>query len=243
MTPDRVDELIALAALGELSADEEAELDGAVRADPSLAQELDEALASAAALQHTDVDDAPAGLRSAVLSAIAMTSQEQAPPSTAERAGSPIRSPAALDAHRGRRRRFAPLLAVAAAVLVMIAGAVVIVSTDNGRSDQVVVVVDAFDASTSTLTGELEVLVTYSPSAGAVVVEADGLPTLDDSETYQLWLVDDAGAMSAGVFRPDADGGVSVRFDGVDPTGFLLGVTEEPAGGSDSPTPPILAST
>jgi hypothetical protein len=33
------------------------------------------------------------------------------------------------------------------------------------------------------------------------------------------------------------------RLDGVDPTGFTLGVTEEPAGGSDAPTLPILAST
>jgi hypothetical protein len=33
-----------------------------------------------------------------------------------------------------------------------------------------------------------------------------------------------------------------VRFDGVDPTGFVLGVTEEPVGGSRQPTGPILAT-
>jgi hypothetical protein len=45
-----------------------------------------------------------------------------------------------------------------------------------------------------------------------------------------------------GIFRPDTDGSVSERFADADPTGFVLGVTEEPAGGSESPTLPILAS-
>ena len=52
-----------------------------------------------------------------------------------------------------------------------------------------------------------------------------------------------AAATSAGLFRPDGGGVVLERLDGVDPTGFTLGVTEEPAGGSESPTLPILAST
>ena len=40
----RIDELIALAALGELTTDESAELDAAVAADPAIARELAEAL-------------------------------------------------------------------------------------------------------------------------------------------------------------------------------------------------------
>ena len=84
---------------------------------------------------------------------------------------------------------------------------------------------------------------TYSESEDAVVVEGTDVPTIDDTETYQLWLVGDEGITSAGLFRPAVDGSVLERLDGVDPTGFVLGVTQEPAGGSESPTLPILAST
>jgi hypothetical protein len=50
-------------------------------------------------------------------------------------------------------------------------------------------------------------------------VEGDGVPVLDDTATYQLWLVGDDGATSVGTFRPDADGRVSERFGDADPTG------------------------
>lgn len=238
MTPDRVDELIALAALGELSPDEERELDAAARRDPLVAAEVDAALSAAAVLQQSHAEQPPVGLRSSVLAAISATPQD--PPSVVDDVQD---APISLDERRGRRR-FAPLVAAAAAVIVMIVGAAVIVSSgDDAGSDQVAAVVDASDASTSILTGELDLLVTFAASADAIVVEGDGLPALDDSETYQLWLVDADGATSVGVFRPDDDGTVTVRFDGVDPTGFVLGVTEEPAGGSASPTLPILASS
>ena len=55
----RIDDLIALAALGELNEQESAELDAAVAADPAVADELAEALASAAALQSSPVEPPP----------------------------------------------------------------------------------------------------------------------------------------------------------------------------------------
>lgn len=84
--------------------------------------------------------------------------------------------------------------------------------------------------------------VAYSATEQALVIEGSNVSALDESETYQLWLVDDAGATSVGVFRPDPEGQIAERFDDVDPTGFVLGVTREPAGGSEAPTLPILAS-
>jgi hypothetical protein len=82
----------------------------------------------------------------------------------------------------------------------------------------------------------------FSASEAALVVLGEGVPILSASETYQLWLVDDEGATSAGLFRPDAKGVVEFRVDGVDPTGFTVGITKEPAAGSATPTAPILAS-
>jgi anti-sigma-K factor RskA len=122
-------------------------------------------------------------------------------------------------------------------------GGVVIVATNDSTSDPIAAVVDAPDATSRPLTGEIANLtVVYSASEGALVVEGDGIPVLDDTVTYQLWLVGDDGATSVGVFRPDSDGTVSALFTDADPTDFVLGVTQEPAGGSDAPTLPILAS-
>jgi anti-sigma-K factor RskA len=240
MTPERIDELIALAALGELSAQEERELDEAVRADESVAAELAEALDTAAAIQRTGGEDPPAGLRDGVLAAIRDTPQERVDASS-EGTFSGVVVPIS----GARSRRWLPLLAGVAAAAVLIVGGIVVVSRNDSDTDDVVAVIEAPDAVTQGLVGELgeSLLVTYSVEQDAVVVEGQGVPTLGDDRTYQLWLVADDAATSAGLFRPDEGGVVLERLDGVDPTGFVLGVTEEPAGGSDSPTLPILAST
>lgn len=238
MTSDRIDELIALAALGELSPDERRELDEAVRNDPAIASELDEALHIAAALQRPQADAPPAALRDSVLAAISATPQDAD-------AATPMAPPApvvSLDDRRPRRRFGPSLLAAAAVALFVVGGVVAVVSNDAGV-DPVAAVIEASDATSRPLAGEIgNLTVVYSASLDALVVEGDGVPVLDESATYQLWLVDDDGATSVGVFRPDDDGSVSQRFSDADPTDFVLGVTREPAGGSESPTLPILAS-
>ncbi len=233
MTSDRIDDLIALAALGELSETERRELDAAVASDPIVAADLDEALAAAAALQRSRAEQPPSALRHSVMAAIASTPQETVVPS-------PVVSLAA----KRERRRFRPaILAAAAAVALFVVGGVAFVATNDDASDPIAAVIDAPDATIRDLAGEIDTLtVVYSASERALVVEGVGIPLLDEAATYQLWLVDDDGATSVGTFRPDADGNVSERFADADPTGFVLGVTEEPAGGSDSPTLPILAS-
>ena len=247
MTSDRIAELIALAALGELSVDEHDELDEAARRDQTIAAELDEALAAAAAIQRPHAEEPPAALRSAVLAAITSTRQElvvdggetDATGGVAQHPEEPVVS---LEAERARRRFRQGLLA-AAAVALFFVGGVALVATDDDGSDPIAAVIDAPDATFRSLTGEIDgITVIYSASEGALVVEGDGLAVLDDTATYQLWLVGDDGATSVGTFRPDADGVVSERFGDADPVGFVLGVTQEPAGGSESPTLPILAS-
>jgi hypothetical protein len=55
-------------------------------------------------------------------------------------------------------------------------------------------------------------------------------------------MVDESGdALPGGTFRPDAGGHVALRVD-ADPSGFVVGVTLEPSGGSEQPTLPMLAS-
>jgi anti-sigma-K factor RskA len=247
MTSERTDELIALAALGELSAEERRELDAIVLTDPSIAAEVDEALATAAALQRRHAEEPPAGLRASVLAAIASTPQESSthdgtPPTDGSLSGEDTERVVALDARRSRRG-IRPAMLAAAAVALFAVGGVVVMVTGDDATDPIAAVVEAPDATARPLTGEMGGLtVIYSASQDSLVVEGEGVPVVDDTATYQLWLVGDDGATSVGIFRPDTDGRVSERFGGVDPTGFVLGVTREPAGGSESPTLPILAS-
>lgn len=251
MTPDRIDELIALATLGELSDSDERELHEAAQRDPVLAAELDEALATAAALQRGGAEPPPPSLRASVLAAIAQTPQDgivaagPAVPTATPPPTSPVPPPVSLDAER-RRRRWGPLLAAAAAVVVFVAGAAVLISNDDAAApDQYAAVLDAPDAESHALAGELSgtLTVTYSSELDAMVVTGTGVPVLPDDETYQLWFDVDGHMTPGGLFRPDEDGNVEQRIDGVETTGASISLTEEPAGGSESPTLPVLASS
>ena len=63
---------------------------------------------------------------------------------------------------------------------------------------------------------------------------------LDSSETYEAWRIDANGASKVGTFRPDADGNVEAKVLASLDGALAVGITVEPAGGSDTPTEPIL---
>ncbi len=241
MTSDRIDELIALAALGELSDADARELDEAVVGDPLVAAELDEAIAAAAAPQRVHIEQPPPVVGNSLMDAIVdATGGAGLLVALRSRALTPAVS---LEQHARRRRSGPVILAAAAAIVLFVVGGVALIVVDDDASDPIAAVVDAPDATSRQLDGEIQGLtVVYSASEQALVVEGADVPVLGDDATYQLWLVDDDGATSVGTFRTAADGTVSERFSDADPTGFVLGVTREPAGGSQSPTLPILAS-
>lgn len=78
----RIDDLIVLAALGELTEQEAQELDQAVRADAVVAADLADALSSAATLQGAAAETPPSDLKTSVMDAIAGLAQE--PPTVVE---------------------------------------------------------------------------------------------------------------------------------------------------------------
>lgn len=244
MTTERIDELIALAALGELTPAEEAELTDAARRDPQIAAELDDALAAAAAIHDTAGLEPPSGLRASVLAVIAATPQETSQAVSPAASSMDVASPdvVSLDERR-TRRRVMPWVAGAAAVAVFVIGAFV-VSEQASAPDPVDAVLEADDAEQHRLSGELggTLTITYSPSHSAFVVEGDGVPVPADDSTYQLWVDIDGHMTPAGLFRPGDDGRVEARIDGIETTGESINVTLEPAGGSDEPTLPVLAS-
>jgi hypothetical protein len=83
----------------------------------------------------------------------------------------------------------------------------------------------------------------YMASKGALLMQASNLDPLPSNKTYELWVIPMKGEpMPAGMFRPDAAGNASVVMPDM-PKGIeakAFGVTIENAGGSATPTMPIV---
>ncbi len=89
-----------------------------------------------------------------------------------------------------------------------------------------------------------------SPARGQLVVDpanrrgallVSDLPALEERQDYQLWLIGDAGPVSAGVFEVDDRGRAVLGFEATGPAGFdAIGVSIEPRGGSSAPTGDIV---
>ncbi|MET0911585.1 MAG: anti-sigma factor, partial [Ilumatobacteraceae bacterium] len=227
----RIDDLIALAALGELTADEAAELDAAAEADPTVARELADALDCAAALQTSTADEPPPALRGSVLAAIAGLPQiadDDGPPAIGDsprlrnlepafEAGNGTGVPEGLPNVAARRRRFAPVLAAAAVLALVVGGALIATNSTSSDDDPIAAVVEADDAESHSLSGTIgELQLVYSPAEEAFVLVGDSLEAPPADSTYQIWLVTDGEPTSFGTFEPDDAGAMEIRADGVD---------------------------
>jgi anti-sigma-K factor RskA len=232
MNDDELRELLALAAVDALGDDERVQLEAALADRPDLRAELESLRDAAAAMADAVSEEPPPDLRGRLLSAIATTPQ-LAPEAPVVPIGA------------ARRRRWVAWGAAAAAVVALAVGAVVVVTSDGDGEDQVAEVIAADDAVTIPMPGELAGLtIVHSPSEDAAVVLADDVPVPEGDRVYELWAIRDGTPEPFGTFRPASDGTLSVYLAGLDPASAeQWAVTEEPAGGSDTPTPPILNAT
>lgn len=88
--------------------------------------------------------------------------------------------------------------------------------------------------------------VIYAPNSGKLLLTASNLLPLPAGKTYELWILQPDGnkPLPAGTFKPDATGNAAIILAqapaGLKVQGF--GVTIEKAGGSDTPTLPIVLS-
>lgn len=145
--------------------------------------------------------------------------------------------------------RLAPLTAVAAALVLILGVGTAITRLDaqvdqlQAQNEHVHRVLASGDLRTVALSGEgaLEAHLVVSEVTGEAILIAQGVRALDRDQTYELWLIDGAGARSAGLFLPDEDGSV-VQLIATDVTqASTVGVTVEPSGGSPQPTSePVL---
>lgn len=79
--------------------------------------------------------------------------------------------------------------------------------------------------------GSLELM--YSRDQQAMIVQPDGLEALPADRTYQLWMIEGDEITSAGLLE---DPSAVMMHPGAIPEGVVVGLTIEPAGGSDQPT-------
>lgn len=187
-----------------------------------------------AAIGELSVTTPPADLKARVLEHVAATRQL-----------SPRVAPRTLASAPTRR----PSLLAAAAALVLLVGATAFVVGRGSQNDdafasqleQVLAEPDVqmVDLTAMSATTEGRVRVAWSASAGQAVVIGDGLSSPSDGSVYELWLIDDSGAVPTQMLDP-ADGGEVRRIIPMAGNPIKWGITIEPEAGSASPTGEIL---
>ena len=144
-----------------------------------------------------------------------------------------------------RPRRPSPWLAAAMIALIASIGALAFVTVQLrdrvDLADKMREIMAAPDAALASLEGDLSGQFYYSLAMDQAVLVSDLVPTVSSDQTYELWLIDGAGPVPAGLFRP-SDGAVTLLVNSGVARASFIGVTIEPRAGSDSPTGDILAT-
>lgn len=228
-------------ALDALPPDETRFFEAHLTVCPVCRQEVIELQATAARLGVVAERSAPPRLRERVLTEIDRTRQlpplvpEPAPPQRLWQRMQPMMAPAA-----------AALLVLAAALTLVVARLTAQVDESQDHSRRLYALLTALtaqDAVNVPLAGPdaQQARLVVSPASNEAVLLVEGLPRPAIDQAYQLWLIGPTGPEPAGFLRPDQQGQViHVLPDlrGVE----AIGVTLEPAAGSDLPTSPLLIS-
>jgi anti-sigma-K factor RskA len=241
-------ELAAGHALHALSPEDERALDAALRQHPEWEHHVTTDAETAAQLAQGITEVAPpAGVRAALLAQIAATSPtdpDAAPASIApalradRRTSSSVTEPE--KAPRWRPRSWFAL-AASLALLVGVGWGAVFVGQQLTTPASVVAldqIESAPDAQSETvvLSDGGEVTAHWSESVGKAVLVSDGLPSIADDESFELWVVRDGTATSAGTFTAD-DGTATALLDSAIEEGDVIAISVEPAGGSPTGQP------
>lgn len=154
----------------------------------------------------------------------------------------PVPAPAAGPAERAAERRWytRPVMALAgaAAAVALIAGGVAVGMNATGPGNLTVAeqLAAASDAQRSVLeVGDAQATLTWSESLGTAMIDVADMAAAPAGRIYQLWFIGADGARPAGTFDV-SDGDATVPLSGTMHAGDTVGVTVEPAGGSETPT-------
>jgi anti-sigma-K factor RskA len=143
------------------------------------------------------------------------------------------------------RRSWLPL--AAAAVLVLAFGGWNLqLRRELSNQDQLVRLVakgQPRELSANTLSADVHGRAYLDPSTNEVALTISGLPQLASNRTYEIWFTRaDGGLVRGGTFQTAADGSGAVLASAPGgPQAYVgVGVTDEPFGGSGTPSTPML---
>jgi anti-sigma-K factor RskA len=209
-------------AAGALTAAERRELERDARRSRRLATEVDEFVETAALLGLAVAPVAPpASARAQLLDAVAGLSQE----------GTVTRGP-------WLARPVATALGAAAAVVLVVGGAVagLQLSSQPSAAQQIVAAADHEQVVIPMDDGG-SVTAMWSASLGRAALHIEGMADLPSQHVYQAWLIrTDGHAEPAGTFLAGENLDVTVALAAEMHAGDAIGITMEPAGGSEAPT-------
>lgn len=241
--PHPEDELLALApayALGALDGFETANFERALAVSPELRAEVASFRATASALAEGVRPEAPPStMKDGLFARLDGAPQEPRASGTG-----------AVDelATRRSRRRLVVAISTAAAVVLVVAGVVFGVNWPGpngwGAQRELAQLAEASDSRSATVEASDggEVTLVWSAERGRSAIRAAGLPDVGDDRTYELWYLDDTGAAAAaGTFDVHGDANAWRLLEGSFEPGVVVGITVEPAGGSEQPTTEPIA--
>ena len=264
MTHDEASELLGAYALDAVDGAERAELETHLSECPRCVAELDSLREVATALGNS-VEPLPEGLWSRLASRLSEPDDDEVPPPLPrllEGAAAPASTPAATKTQTpfrpprrdGRRRRSAVtvlgVVAVAAAAVAVVLGVGLVRANDRVSTLQAQAPLSSASAALRTpghRIVDLEDPVTHHRMAQFVVVPdgrgylvSSSLPALGAGRTYQLWGIVGKRPISLGLLGGAPHQATFTMAGGTRPSS--LAVTAEPAGGTVTPTPPMLAT-
>jgi anti-sigma-K factor RskA len=244
----RAIELAEIYALDAVSDDERDAIDSYISTAPEAEREaFNERVRQARealALTFAVEEEPPAGLFERTL---AQLPEAQSPAQAPGRIASPEDELQAARQRREERRRPSAvrkwLIGVAAAAVLALGGLGIgsYVATQNDPVNQVLQAQDVREATVE-VTGGGRATVAVSASKDAVVVRMKDVPPPPAGKVYQMWLIpkDGSDPVSQGLMDAEALSRPAV-VKGIS-SASALGITVEPAGGSESPTMPTVAA-
>ncbi len=138
-------------------------------------------------------------------------------------------------------------LTAAAVALLLLGGWNLWLQRELGDQDELIALVaepgNAYPLTDSEIPTEASAIFYVDRQRDQALLTAQNLPSLASDQRYQVWLFTEAGQrVSGGSFVPETDGTVALAVDPAEPlsTYWAVGVSTEPAEGSDAPTSPLL---
>jgi hypothetical protein len=231
---DALHDLLAPVALGAADPTETARVEAHARRCQICSEELEELRAATAVLALDVPRHAPSpGLRASLMDTV-----------RAEAAAREIEAAAPAAPPRPARRSWrgwlspGPAIAIACALVVLLIGTTVVLRDAGTPASQVATVAIAGTSDAPGVTGR----VVYLAGEDTAIVNLSRLPPLQAGEAYQLWVLRDGRATSAGLFEQTAATEARRVVTGI-AGADALAVTAQPRSNRTTPEGPILVSS